>query len=279
MDANKLMSLMKQKKAALKTKEKTLKPTPGSSRYVLLPGWRKGEEHVWFHEFGQHYIKNAAKEIQAVYPCSDKTYGKPCAICEGLNKAMRMTADDETVELLKEANAGQSFLFNVLALDGDSPNEPAILEVRKSVFGQIVDLIEDWGGKLFDPDEPQIITINRDGKGLNTKYSVQVSPKTYPLPKGVLSKLHNLDEYVAQESEEQQRRALAAINSVAGLLPPPTSADKPKTAPAALSYDDDDAALTALEERERAQASKPSADSVKLDDELDDILGELETGT
>lgn len=279
MDANKLMSLMKQKKAALKTKEKTLKPTPGSSRYVLLPGWRKGEEHVWFHEFGQHYIKNAAKEIQAVYPCMEKTYGKPCAICEGLNKAMRMTTDDDTVELLKEANAGQSFLFNVLALDGDTPNEPAILEVRKSVFGQIVDLIEDWGGKLFDADEPQIITINRDGKGLNTKYSVQVSPKTYPLPKGVLTKLHNLDEYVSQESEEQQRRALSAINSVAGLLPPPSPADKPKTAVAALADESDNDALTELEERDRAQSSKPTAASAKLDEELDDLLGDLETGT
>lgn len=276
MDAAKLMQLMKNKKAALKQKAKTLKPNPGANRYVLLPGWRKGEEHVWFHEFGQHFIKNAADEIQAVYPCLEATYGNPCPICEGLNRAMKATTDDETVELLKKAKAGQSFLFNVLALDSDDAGTPQILEVRKSVFGQIVDLIEEWGGAVFDPEAPQIIVINRDGKGLNTKYTVQISPKKHTLPAGVFGKINNLDEYVRQENEEQQRRALSAISSVAGLLPAASpAADKPRTIASTIDSSDDD--LRALETR-NAAAAKPSAADIALDDELDDLLGDL-TGT
>lgn len=277
MDAAKLMQLMKNKKAALKQKAKTLKPNPGANRYVLLPGWRKGEEHVWFHEFGQHFVKNAADEIQAVYPCLEATYGNPCPICEGLNRAMKATTDDETVELLKKAKAGQSFLFNVLALDSDDAGTPQILEVRKSVFGQIVDLIEEWGAAVFDPESPQIITINRDGKGLNTKYSVQISPKKHTLPSGVFSKINNLDEYVRQENEEQQRRALSAISSVAGLLPAAAAgADKPRTAASTIDSSDDD--LRDLEMRNASVAAKPSAADIALDDELDDLLGDL-TGT
>ena len=274
MDASKLMELMKNKKQALKQKTKTLKPNPGANRYILLPGWRKGEEHVWFHDFGQHYVKNAAGEIQAVYVCADKTHGNPCPICEGLGKATRMTTDDDTVKLLKEAAAGQSYLMNVLALDADDDATPQILEVRKSVFGQIVDLIEEWGAAVFDPESPQIITINRDGKGLNTKYSVQISPKKHTLPKGVLSKLNDLDEYVKQADEEQQRRALSAINNVAGLLPAAPSKDTPKTA----AGSDGDDELRELEVKRAASGAKPAAADIALDDELDDLLGDL-TGT
>lgn len=267
MDATKLMALMKNKKAALKQKAKTLKPNPGANRYVLLPGWRKGEEHVWFHDFGQHYVKNAAGEIQAVYVCADRTHGTACPVCDGLSKASRMTTDDETVKLLKDASAGQSFLFNVLSLDADDDSTPQILEVRKSVFGQIVDLIEEWGGAVFDSEAPQIITINRDGKGLNTKYTVQISPKKHTLPKGVFGKLNNLDDYVNQESEEQQRRAIAAINNVAGLLPAPVSKNRPATT--SLTVDADEATTSA-----RA-GTKPAAADIALDDELDDLLGDL----
>ena len=143
------------------------------------------------------------------------------------------------------------------------------------MFGQVVDLIEEWGAAVFDPEAPQIITINRDGKGLNTKYSVQISPKKHTLPKGVMSKLNNIDDYVRQENEEQQRRALSAINSVAGLLP---SKDTPATTTKMLAGDGGDDELRDLETKRAATAAKPAAADIALDDELDDLLGDL-TGT
>jgi hypothetical protein len=279
MDTSKLMSLMKAKKAALKPKEKTVKPRPGTNKIVVLGGWRKGEEQQFFHEWGQHFIKNAAGEIQAVIPCAEATFGKPCAACDSLNKAMRVTTDDETVELLKGAKSKQGFVLNVIDIDGPTGAEPVIYELGKSAFTQLVDTIEEWGEKLFDPVAPQIVVIQRDGKGLNTKYTVQVSPKTYTLPAGTASKLHNLDEYVAQENEEQTRRAISAISSVAGLLPPAApSADKPKSL-AAPELDGDDE-LRELEMRNVKVEAAPAGASVALNEELDDLLGDLEaTGT
>ena len=276
MDATKLMELMKNKKQALKPKAKTLKPKPGQNRYVVLPGWRKGEEHLWFHDFGQHFVKNEAGEIQAVYVCADKTYGNPCPICEGLSKAIKMTSDDDTVKLLKEAVSGQTYLLNVLALDEEDDATPQILQLGKLAFGQLVEMIEQWGVAVFDAAEPIIVQVTRDGKGLNTKYTVQPSPKKHTLPKGVLSKLNNLDEYVKQENEEQQRRALSAINNVAGLLP---SKDTPATSTGSFSdskaRDTGDDDLRDLEGSREKAANKPSAADIALDDELDDLLGDL----
>jgi hypothetical protein len=273
MDTSKLMALMKDKKAALKQKSKTLKPNPGKNNYVLLPGWRKGDEHIFQHEFGQHFIKNAAGEIQSVYPCLDATYGRPCPICDSIAKAIRMTDDEDVVKQLEEATAGirkQKFLLNVLALDSDEPGVPQILEVGKQVFGQIVEMVEEWAAGIFDSEEPQIIQISRDGKGLNTKYTVQISPKKHTMPKGVMAKLNNLDEYVQQENEAAQTRALTAINNVAGLLVAPTGADKPKTATSTLARDEGHA-----EAAHAAATRKPAKADVALDDELDDLLGDL----
>lgn len=264
MDTTKLLELMKQKKAALKQKDKTIKPQPGSNRYVLLPGWRKGEEHVWYHDFGQHYIKNAADEIQAVYPCNEAIYGKPCPICDSLNRATHAAGDDETVELLKKAKAGRSYLLNVLALDSEDPNTPQILEVRSTVFGQLVDAVEEWAGSIFDPEGAQIIVVNREGKGLNTKYAVQVTPKKQAVNKSVYAKLHNLDEYVMQESDEQKRKAISAINNVAGIL----GSDRPTTGRPALAM----ASEVVEEARPATKSAKPTP---ALEEELDDLLGDL----
>jgi hypothetical protein len=277
MDTSKLMGLMKQKKAALKQKAKTLKPNPGANRYVLLQGWRKGEEHVYFHEFGQHFIKDSAGVIQAVYPCMDATYGRPCPVCEGIGKAVRMTdaGDEETLKQLDEAACGarkQKYLLNVLALDTTEAKTPQILEVGKSVFGQIVEIVEEWASGVFDEEKPQIITINRDGKGLTTKYTVQISAKRSTMPDDVMGKLNNLDEYVLQENEENQKRALNAINNVAGLLPA-SAEDRPKTSASSLD-DQREEGLRASERNIKAAKASPA-----LDDELDDLLGEFEDST
>jgi hypothetical protein len=277
MDTNKLMALMAAKKASMKKAEKTAKVQPGKNRIRLLPGWRTGEEHVWFHDFGQHFIKDAADEIKAVYVCANATYEKDCEVCNAIAAAGRSVADDATAEVLAKAKASRTVLVNALLLDSDQPNTPQILELKRGVFGDIVGIVEEWGMAVLDTEEGQEIVIERNGKGLNTKYSAQISPKKYKVPPAALTKLNNLDDYVKQESDEQQRRAIAAVNSVAGFLPAPTAADRPQTRPSALAApkaaapgDLDD--LDALDEVTTAAAPAPD---LALDSELDDLLGDL----
>lgn len=165
-----------------------------------------------------------------MYPCADKTYNRPCDVCNGIAAAMRNVHDDDSKKVLSEATSRGVYLLNVLALDTETPAEPQILEVSKSVFSAIIDAVGEWGSALFDPETPQIITVTRDGKGLNTKYSVQVSPKKVKVPVNTMSKLKDLDEYVKQEGEAQLQKALGAINSVAGILGAPTRSSAPAIA-------------------------------------------------
>lgn len=269
-DPAKLLAATRSKKDAIKQRAKTIKANPGSNRYVLLPGWRKGEEHTFFHDFGQHFVKNEADELQAIYPCLDKTFGRPCPVCHGLASAIKQAPDEATAEVLKKAASGATYLLNVLPLDSaDSAGTPQILEVRKTVFNQILDLMEDWGTAIFDPAEPQIIVINREGKGLNTKYSTQISAKKHTMPANVHAQINNLDDYVRQENEENERRAIAAINGVAGLISsaPKTSA----TAMLAASKSAED-----VQGARAAEASRPAAAQASLDADLDDLLGDLD---
>jgi hypothetical protein len=102
-----------------------------------------------------------------------------------------------------------------------------------------------------------------------------------------MKKVVNLDDYVAQESEEQAKRALANLNAVAGMLPSPTAA-KPSLADLSVDgVDIDDAALAAIEgvatpvhegATTVAAAPTPTAAAAPAstgDSELDDLLAEL----
>lgn len=273
-DPAKLLAATRKKQDAIKQRAKTIKPNPGANRYVLLGGWREGESEIFYHDFGQHFIKNAADEIQAIYPCLNKTYGEPCPVCAGLATALRQSPDEETTEVLKKAAASGTYLLNVLELDGREANTPQILEVKKTVFGQILDMMNDWGTAIFDPENPQIITINREGKGLNTKYTVQISAKKIAMPADAYKNLNNLDDYVRQANEEQEKRAIAAINGVAGLI---SSAPK-TTASAMLGRSTSAESATTVEDvavARAAEASRPSASQASLDAELDDLLADV----
>lgn len=297
-----LMELIAQKKAALKSgnRQKTVKPSEGRSRWRILPSWRpagaEGSDQFW-HDFGQHFIKDNTGAIKAVYVCVDKTYGKPCQVCDALQTAIRSSGDDAMVNMLKEAGAGHRILVNALQVDGDNPTEPAILELAPGVFAEVLNIISEWGADVLDLANGKDIVIERTGKGKLTKYSVQIGAKSQPVDPSVMKKVVNLDEYVAQESEEQAKRAIANLNAVAGMLPAP-SAGTGKPSLSDLSVDDvDDAALAALEgvsakvpeaapakvteepakvteEPAKAAAVEPSQ-ATTGDSELDDLLAEL----
>lgn len=277
MDMTKLMALMASKKASMKKMEKTVKPQPGKNRIRLLMGWEKGQEHVWFHDFGQHFIKDAADQIQAVYVCTNATFGTPCGVCGALATAAHAVSDDVTMEVLAKAKPSRTVLVNALMLDSTEPNTPVILELKRSAFEQLLDIAEEWGGaSVFDPEEGKEIIINRDGKGLNTKYTAQIGSKSYRVPPASLTKLNDLGAFVAQESEEQMRRAIGAVNAVAGLLPAPgTGGDRPLTSATRLAAPAMKSDATFDDILEEAPAKAAVKSDIALDSELDDLLSDM----
>lgn len=269
MTPNKLMEMMAAKKASMKKTEKTAKLAPGVNQIRLLPGWRGDDDPTWFHDFGQHYIKDAADQIQAVYLCTQGTFEKECAVCGALAMASRAAGDDATTEILAKAKASRSVLINALMLDSTEPNTPVILEIKRGLFEQLVDIIIEYEGSPLDPNLGMIIKINRDGKGLATKYTAMPTAKVLKIAPASLLKINNLDDYVKQESEEQERRAIGAINGIAGILPAPApGADRPTTR-ASL------AAPAVFDDIPDFEDVTPAAGGVSLDADLDALLNDL----
>lgn len=281
MDSKNLMDLVKgkRKELAAKTqrKEKTAKLKEGRNRIRVLPGWREGDPTFW-HDFGQHFIKGLDGQIKAVFTCADKTYGKPCPVCEGIERAAQASTDDAVIKKLEEAKARGRVLVNALLPESDEPNKPVILELPVGLFQQILDLMDEWGNVL-DIEEGRDIIVNRTGKGLNTEYTAQPSAKQTAISASVLKNLNNLDDYVREEGEESMRRALLAVNVVSGLLPASAASTSTAISPAdkpSPAYAVKDAEMLDDVLPDDAPAASPIGEVAVGDDELDGLLAGLE---
>lgn len=234
-----LLELLRAKKQDLAAgkRRKTIKPAEGSTRFRILPSWRKSPDQPFWADFGQHFIKNHAGEIQSVYMCTDKTFKKPCAVCEAVKQGIKSATDDATMKILKDASSSARVLVNAIKFNNDgTASDVEILELAPTVFDALVTVMEEWeaaGQSLMDPVNGRDVLINRTGSGLNTKYTVMASAKMTPVPAGALDKLHDLDQYVQQESTELATRALNSVRAVAGLLPAPSASGLPAAAAAA----------------------------------------------
>jgi len=263
-----LLELLNKKKQDMQaSKRKRAAAIPdGKSRWRILPTWRKEGPQFW-HDFGQHFIKDAAGQIAAVYVCTEKTYGRPCEICSTVNAAIKGATDDATMAKLQESKAAGRVLVNALHLDGPNPNEVVVLALAPSLFEQIVGIAAEWeeaGESIFDIDGGKELIISRSGTGKKTEYSAQVAAKNMGrVGADVLTRLNNLDDYVKQESDEQYNRALGAVRNLAGLLPAPTAGGA--AAKPGMVIDEEDDVYAA------APAPKPKARPVVAEEEITDV--------
>lgn len=217
-----LLDLIASKRTAIaaNNRAKTVKPKDGRNRVRILPRWDGDATKPFWQDFGSHYIKDAAGQFVAAYICADRTFNRPCAICEGIGQAMKATRDDGLVKLLKDANAAPRVLLNVLIVDSEKPNEPQILELAPSAFNGILGLIQEWGPDMLNMTGGRDVIIERAGTGLSTKYTVAPCAQTTNVDPGILSRAANLDDYVKQESNEGQTKALNGLRSAIGLPAP-----------------------------------------------------------
>lgn len=257
---NKLLDLIAARKNQV-SKTKTIKPEMGRNRYRILPSWA-GEGEAFWKDYGQHFIKDGANKVQAVFVCNDKTFGTPCEVCTALAQGIQHAEDDLTIKRLTDAKANARVLLNVLWLDngGKCPSDiPQILEVAPSVFngakgvGGIISLFSEWPNLVNLQDGVDVI-IEKSGTGMETRYGVQVAGSSKPVPANVLEKLHNLDNFVATETAETQRKTLSSLASSYGVrlsLPGAPNPDRPTALLGSTVAENldatQDAALVALE--------------------------------
>ncbi|WP_342234561.1 hypothetical protein [Inquilinus sp. OTU3971] len=227
------------------------KPRDGKNRIRVLPAWRTGTGQVepFWHDFGQHWIKDTSGAVKAVVGCKEKSYGHACEMCDFLAEKSREIADDDLLKALGEAKAKGTIIVNVLILDGDASEKeaPSIYQLTPTTFDQVLAVMDEYGD-ITDPKEGTDLVIEKSGKGLNTEYKVMAAAKSQPVPAAALGRLHNLDDFVKAEMTSKEQKAkqqlgaifgssrmLAASGSFAGpglLTPPTTTRPEPEITPA-----------------------------------------------
>lgn len=215
MDMNKLMARINAKRKSFVKTERPVSPKLGVNKLVILPGWNPKEPETFWREFGAHFVKNPDGTTAGFYPCDEVIYGRECPVCQALAQASRMTSDDATLDLIKKARASTQFLVNAIVI-GENGNNPVVFSLSKTAFEQLMNVICSWGAAVFDPTAPQIIEINRQGTGFDTRYLVTVTPEKLPLPADIMSKVKNLDEYVDQRTDQMAKKAILGIAGITG---------------------------------------------------------------
>ena len=215
MDMAKLYAKINAKKKEFVKNEKPMTPKLGINKFVLLPGWNPQAPELFWREFGAHYIKDTSNKVAGFYPCDEVIYGRECPVCQALANASRMTNDDATLDLIKQARAGRQFLVNAILI-GENGNNPVVFALSKTAFEQLMNVIGAWGQAIFDPANPQVIQIERTGTGFETRYNMTVTPEKFPLPADVMSKVKNLDDYVNQRTDAMAKKAVLGLAGLTG---------------------------------------------------------------
>jgi len=290
--------------AAKQGRERPVKLSSPKNLIRLLPNWAGDAEGQFSQEFGQHFIKDKAGNIQAVYICTQNTFNKQCDVCAEIARHSAATTDEDMIAVLAEARPSSRILVNAIYMNGTHANaktEPVLLELPVSVFNDILGImenyLEDHDLNILSLKEGYDLVINKSGSGRETKYTVTPSPKARAIPEDTIKKARDLEAYAKQEYDAGLQKAIASLGAVMGgrALPPPQQngqralgqdkASPAKTAaqnladttPVDLDADLDaiDAQFTEVEAP--TQVAKPntpaanSAPAASIDDDLADL--------
>lgn len=267
-------------------------------------------------DLGVHWIKAGPNEKPvAVVGCHDIVHSAPCPVCTAIEQAKKSAVDDESLKIIKEWDSRKSVIVNALIRSGsDASDDPVILEMTPTTFGSILSVLEEYvseGIDILDADEGQDFVIERSGKGLDTRYTVMLAPRSKPVPKGAMEKAVDLKEFIEKEFfRGEETKAINNIASITGTsvksllgprgtalltspaasvaeeVPAPTSTysevdppfepDEPKAEPVKPAATKPAAAkpAPAAEDKPQPEAKDDFGGAIS-DDELDALLGEL----
>lgn len=214
----------------------------GRSLWRILPSWKNPQdpnEDFW-HDFALHYVHGVTpnldehgqpqydgngrpKTMRGVYVCERLTYGVDCPVCAAIAQARSQATSDAEISALDRSSAERTeYLVNAVRLDGSEPNKVVILKLVPSAFAAFLEYFEVYGA-LTDPNQGQAVYFTKEGTGMKTRYSAMPHPEKSAVNPELLTKLHDLDQYVSQNTEEKKKQILGHINAVAGILPAPAS--------------------------------------------------------
>lgn len=205
------------------TNNRAEKLASGKNIVRILPSWTGTEDGEFSQNWGQHFIKDTAGALKAVYICTQTNFDEICPICEAISAGMASTSDEEINKALKDSRSSKRVLVNALYLQGgkneNAKNVPVVLELPPTVFDNILATAEaflDDGINVFDAKEGHNFVIEKTGTGMNTEYTVTPSPRASAIETGVVEKIANLTDWARQEAEAEKQKAITSVRVISG---------------------------------------------------------------
>lgn len=193
----------------------------GNSIVRILPPWdSRGLIALTVYSHSITYNEPNSKYPKYSWTCVDRTFGKPCNICKGLEQLRATGVDTEQWD----PNT-RTFYCNALVMadpqygrvqEGLAPGTHVLMRLPKTVYDWIVAQITNPQiGDITDPMTGIDIMISKTGSGLDTKYSCTLSPNgRTQIDPAILStlELYNLSDIFSTGFEDQRIEGL--VNSL-----------------------------------------------------------------
>ena len=165
-------------------------PKEHSNLIRILPPY-SGED--WYKETWFHFGVGVDRKPIA---CARRLLDEACYICEKVDE-LRKSEDPRDVELPTQIASRRRVFYNIIDLD-DVESGVQIFSSGVTIFKELLMYVADpdWGD-ITDPEEGYDIVIEREGTGIDTKYTVRAKKNpTSLIDPGLLDELRDLDEMV-----------------------------------------------------------------------------------
>lgn len=186
----------------------------GMSSIRILPPWDPTGRvalPVFMHPI--EYKGEGMSFTKYNWTCVNKTFSKPCPICEGLANLAATGVDTSNWE----ANRRQ-FYFNAIVMHdptfnnkdkGTAPGTHVLLKAPKTFYDWVVAQITNpMIGDITSVTNGIDVYVTKEGTGLGTSYNMTLSPNgRTPIPQEYLDKiqnLYNLDDVFSAGFDQKQ---------------------------------------------------------------------------
>lgn len=195
----------------------------GMSSVRILPPWDPtGRVALTVYSHPIEFQGSGMRYKKYNWTCVNRTFGKTCNICEGLDKLAAAGVNISDYEPTR-----RTFYLNAIvmydpiydkdiksgkkpeACDGVAPGTHVLMKAPKTIYDWIVSNITNpMVGDITSLENGIDVYITKEGSGLGTTYTATLSPDgRKPVPQEYLDKidsLYNLDEIFATGFDQDQ---------------------------------------------------------------------------
>ena len=183
----------------------------------VLPSW--SNEGLWFREIREYYFRMGEQHLFLTSPLD---FGQPDPLDE-YNQAVFEIGTDDAKKEAKRFRFKFRYLLNGIVLSDSqgttSQDGIKVIKVPKTVKMQLVDFDTDTEyGDITNPEKGFNMIIDREGEGLDTKYSVKAQRERTNIFETLVSAGIDPNQMNMFDLDQIHRNGLKSYEELSGLL-------------------------------------------------------------